>query len=154
MPAGRPRKPTRLKVLEGNRGKRKIKPEPEPALGVPTFAALPEGARAVLDQLVPELDRLGLISKVDGQSLEAACRGYDQGQMADNGIERLRAAIESGAAEQSDYYKLSILMAASKKGWSQWAAFAREFGLTPASRGKLSVSEQTQRDPLDEAMFA
>jgi len=154
MPGGRPRKPTKLKLIEGNRGKRKIKPEPEPALGIPVAHKMPPAAQAVWDGIAPELDRLGLLAKIDGTALEAACRGVAQGRAADDAIEKLQELIRAGTAERNDYYHLSMLMAASKKGWSQWRAFCTEFGLTPASRSKLSVPENRQSDPLDDAMFA
>lgn len=154
MPGGRPRKPTKLKVLEGNRGKRKLNPdaEPQPAAGIPPSAVSGRAAE-IRGSLVPELDRMGLLSQVDGVSLDACCRGAAQAEWADQEAEKTQATISAGKGEQNDFYRLGILNALSKKGWSQWGAFSQRFGLDPASRGKLSVGDSSKRvDPLDAAL--
>lgn len=162
MPAGRPRKPTALKILEGNRGKRKLDPkaEPQPTPGVPRMpAGLPSIAQRIWKQIVPELDRLNLLAIVDSTSLEAAVRGASQGIVADRAVDKAQAKIASGKAEQHDYYQLSILMAASRKAWTQWKSFATEFGLTPAARSRLQFSPggstsvaESRMDPLERAL--
>lgn len=149
MKTGRPRKPTKLKIIEGNRGKRKIKPEPEPTLGIPDAPpSLTKRGADVWERFVPELDRLGLLTKVDGTSLVAACNGAGQGEWADAQMEKLQSA------KRVNTYRIMMLNAVSKKGWQQWRAFCTEFGLTPASRSKLAVPERKQEDPIDEALFA
>jgi len=155
MKTGRPRKPTKLKILEGNRGKRKLSmdTEPQPIIGQPAARELPARAKAIWDEVTPELDRLGLLSVIDGTSLEAACRGAAQSLWADAESEKLQALISSGAGEQNDYYRLGILNAISKKGWMQWGNFSARYGLDPASRSKLSVDPAKQQDPLASAIF-
>ena len=72
---GPPRKPTALKVAEGNPGKRRLnepellmEPEaPEPPIW------LEAGGRVIWDGLVPDLVRLGLLQKVDQIQLANLC---------------------------------------------------------------------------------
>jgi P27 family predicted phage terminase small subunit len=144
---GRPPKPTHLKILEGNRGHRQLDPnaEPQPAKGImEPPAGLPPEALGVWETIVPELDRLGLVTMVDEAAIEAACRGVATARSADLAIDRIMAEInrkvaECGTAPQADLYNLAMLNAVSKKGWQQYKSFATEFGLTPASRTKLVV---------------
>lgn len=144
MPGGRPRKPTRLKVLEGNRGHQKLDPAAEPKM-TPGAPAMPRGLSAssqrMWRQWISDLDRDGLLATVDEGVLESGFRGRDQALAADRAIAKLQRLIGSGKADQQDYYKLSILNAVSKKGHQQFKAMATEFGGTPAARGKLKVEK-------------
>jgi P27 family predicted phage terminase small subunit len=139
---GRPRKPSGLKILEGNRGRRPLQPEPEPIKGAPDMPpGLPEGAAGIWQQLVGELDRLGILTQIDGLVLEGACRGAAEARWADTQRAALQNKIDAGEEEitQQVVYRLAILNALSKKGWQQWKSFGVEMGLTPASRSKLSA---------------
>lgn len=65
--AGRKPKPTALKTLEGNPGKRKInKKEPIPGKGIPTCPEwlLPE-AKLEWERLAAVMDQMGLLTEVD-----------------------------------------------------------------------------------------
>jgi phage terminase small subunit len=59
-------KPTALKVLEGNRGKRKLpKNEPKPYPKVPDMPeGLDERAQETYKTLAPKLEKLGLLTEV------------------------------------------------------------------------------------------
>jgi P27 family predicted phage terminase small subunit len=146
MPTGRPRKPTNLKIIEGNRGRRKLDPasEPQPVVGVPDMPSdMPERSQKLWLTLVPELDRLNLLTLVDSTALEGAVRAYAQAISADILIEKIQQKVSGPDAAHNDFYQLSIMMSASKKAWTQWKSFCTEFGLTPAARGRLSVVNPT-----------
>lgn len=165
---GRPRKPTNVKIHEGNRGRRNLNPdaEPQPALSVP--ARVPSGlstwARTVWTNVVEELDRLSLLTIVDHAAFEAAIRGADQAHGADQRIRLLLEKINRGKGEQEDYYRLSIMNSVSKKGWQQYKAFCTEFGMTPASRTRLATDpmipattssssrSKSKMDPIEAAL--
>lgn len=80
MPAGRPRKPTNLKILEGNAGKRKLDPNVEPQpddmtdLTPPAFL-LPE-AKKVWADLAPKLTKLGLLRDTDWLEFGMLCQSW------------------------------------------------------------------------------
>jgi P27 family predicted phage terminase small subunit len=142
--AGRPRKPTNLKIHEGNRGHRTLKPqkEPQPAPGIgETPGGLSDWGVKLWTSITAELDRLNLLTVVDHGALSSAIVGADQAHAADGTINGLLRKIRSGKAKQEDFYRLSIMNNVSKKGWNQFKAFATEFGLTPASRSRLTVAE-------------
>lgn len=142
--AGRPRKPTKLKVLEGNRGHRRLDPGLEPTM-TPGAPRMPRGLSAssqrMWRQWIADLDRDGLLATVDEGALESGFRGRDQALMADAEVVKLQKLIASGKGEQQDYYKLSIQNAVSKKCWQQFKAMATEFGGSPAARSRLHVQK-------------
>jgi len=157
---GRPPKPTNLKIMEGNRGRRPILPEPQPAKGVKAPPrGLPTVAKRIWKTLAAELDRLNLLTVVDAMALEGVCVAYAHAIAADREIERLQAAIKGAASEKRaekltpeelveeyrevniNYNRLSLQNAVSKKAWQQVKSFCGEFGLTPASRSRLAVGD-------------
>ena len=74
---GRPRKPTKLKILEGNPGRRPLnKSEPEYAPTVAKPSDLTPTASEWWDLVVPQLVRLGLAQSVDQPSLVLLAEDY------------------------------------------------------------------------------
>lgn len=161
---GPARKPTTLKVLEGNRGKQKLHPEPQPVRIAPDPPEhLPAMARQMWHQLAPELDRLGLLTAIDGAALEAACVAYARAVAADA---ILNERGQTQEVKQWDKAKEEYVVIAEKarpevaiadRSWRRFRSFCVEFGLTPASRGKLTAFNPGQMSLLDafeEAVFA
>jgi len=142
MPGGRPRKPTGLKILEGNRGHRTLNPEsePQPAKGILRApSGMTKEAKRIWRSIVPELDRLDLLTVVDATSLRGACMGAATAQAADTEIAAIQKRMAAKKAATDDYQKLAMLNNIAKRGWQQWKSFATEFGLTPASRSRINV---------------
>jgi P27 family predicted phage terminase small subunit len=142
---GRKPKPVALKVLEGNPGKRPLNhDEPKPT---PIAPACPDWlaplARAEWDRVAPELERLGLLTAVDGAVLGAYCQAYARMVQAEEAIERLgfNQFSKDGYAQQRPEVAIAMKSAAMVK------AFAAEFGLTPSSRGRMTLPPQ---DPGDD----
>ena len=75
---GRKPKPTRLKLIEGNPGKRPLnKHEPKPEPKVPTCPAhLCPAAKAEWKRLSRELFVLGIVTALDRAALAAYCQAY------------------------------------------------------------------------------
>jgi P27 family predicted phage terminase small subunit len=73
--AGRPPKPTALKIAAGNPGKRKLAPDAEPKFpaGAPKCPPLSKGAKAVWKRVAPFLESQGLLTHADRDSLAAYC---------------------------------------------------------------------------------
>lgn len=121
--------PTALKKLAGNPGKRPLnRKEPQPVRCVP---ACPDWmpADGVLEwaRVVPELDRLGVLTKVDAGVLEGYCALYSEFVGAVRIGEPLKAAL-----------------------MAQMRVYACEMGLTPAARAKLIVPQGGDDDPAEE----
>jgi P27 family predicted phage terminase small subunit len=87
---GRPPKPTALKVLNGNPGKRplnKFEPKPKPIL--PKCPAwLDPAAKKEWRRVVPELERIGMLTCVDGAALGGYCQSYGRWVAAEQFIQK------------------------------------------------------------------
>jgi phage terminase small subunit len=121
--------PTALKKLAGNPGKRPMNDrEPLPAGRIGACPDwFPADARLEWDRIVPELDRLGVLTSVDAATVEAHCLTYGEIVATVKAGEPLRAAL-----------------------LGQMRAYAAELGLTPAARAKLVVPQGNDDDPADE----
>ena len=76
--AGRKPKPTALKALEGNPGKRKLnKKEPMPGKGMPDCPKwlLPD-AQEEWKRLCEKLNQMGVLTEVDRSAFAAYCQSY------------------------------------------------------------------------------
>lgn len=78
---GRRPKPTALKVLEGNPGKRPLnRREPQPLRSIPTCPAhLSPTAKGEWKRLAGQLHRLGILSQLDRAALAAYCQATAAG---------------------------------------------------------------------------
>ncbi len=71
-------KPAELRLLEGNRGHRPIPPVVKPRLTVDAKPPrwMGRDAKAEWRRIVPELEAVGLLTRVDHALLEAYCATY------------------------------------------------------------------------------
>jgi P27 family predicted phage terminase small subunit len=149
---GRKPKPTRLKFLTGNPGKRPLnedepRPEPDipdcpPELGL---AAQREWAR-----LVGELGKLRVLTHLDRAALAAYCGAYALWAEATEAVGKFGVMVKSptGFPIQSPYLSIANRQA------EIMMRIASEFGFTPASRGRISTPserEPTLFDPVEDA---
>lgn len=156
---GRRPKPTALKVLQGNPGKRPLnKGEPKPtpkAPGCPTWLSL-EG-KAEWRRVVPELDRIGMLTRVDRAALAVYCSEWAkyveaQRKVQEDGLVLLKhERVATGDGGELIIYVMptknpAVLIARDTA--IQVRALAVEFGLTPAARAKIDLPEADAADPL------
>lgn len=137
---GRKPKPTALKLLDGNPGKRPIAPdEPRPIVEAPLCPEhLTAEARTEWDRIVPQLLKLGLLTQVDAVSLAAYCVLYARWCDAERKVTEGGMVVESYGQTLPNPH-LSIANNTLKLLHS----FASEFGLTPASRTKVRAQPTT-----------
>lgn len=86
---GRPNKPTALKTLEGNPGKRPLnenEPKPEPGLPDPP-PSLCDIALAEWNERGPGLARIGVITEVDAAIFAAYCQAFADWTRARRGLQ-------------------------------------------------------------------
>jgi P27 family predicted phage terminase small subunit len=141
MTAGRPPVPFRLKVLRGNPGQRRLRPEPEPPIspecpGPPSYIV--GHAADEWRRLAPELHRLGLLTLADVTVFEGYCIAYARWREAE---ERLVGAelIIPGARKGTQF--ANPLIAAAAQARRDVLRFGAEFGITPASRARVSAAK-------------
>ena len=87
MPGRRP-KPTRLRVIEGNKGKRPLpKNEPQPEPGAKAPRGLSPKAKVAWQSLAPKLDRLGILTEIDALAFATFCETFARYQTAKAALE-------------------------------------------------------------------
>ena len=141
---GRPPKPTALRILQGNPGKRPLpKNEPRPKAGMPERPGwlLPEAKREWA-KLAPQLVAVGVLTVVDRVPFAMFCQEWGRYTRAQKRMDTMEAA---GEGESLAYRR--VIMIASKH-FQQAMTIAGRFGLTASDRSRISVPEQKQGDPF------
>ena len=146
---GRKPKPTAVKRLTGNPGKRKInraEPRPKPDL-LDAPAWLDATAREEWRRVVPELRGLGIFTVLDRTTLASYCLAYSRWRRAEA---RLNSAAEMVSETDSGYEQKSPWTSISKQYADQMKALASELGFSPAARTRLVGESGGSGDPDDE----
>jgi P27 family predicted phage terminase small subunit len=153
---GRRPKPTVLKILAGNPGKRKVsgdEPRPEKAAkGARRCPAwMPPQGKRLWKSLVPELEKLNLLSKIDDATLEGACANYARALQAEALVKKQGLVIVTDKGFTIQHPAVSI----AKNAWASWLRFATEFGLTPSARSRINIkpSAPSERDADEDFLF-
>ena len=142
---GRPRKPTKLKILEGNPGRRPLnKSEPQYAPTVKKPADLTPTASDWWDLVVPQLVRVGLAQAVDVPSLTILAEDYSAWKRAS----AMYVSESPVVARGSTILVSNPLLRAVKDFGAAYRQGAAAFGLTAQSRSILSIPER-DFDELD-----
>lgn len=149
---GRRPKPTRLKALTGNPGKRPLNPaELNPEPNVPECPAeLGPVAHREWDRLAGELGALRILTNLDRAALAAYCGAYALWAEAMEAIQKYGTMIKS----PSGYPTQSPYVAIANRQAEIMMRIASEFGFTPASRSRISTpgpEEPTLFDALDKS---
>lgn len=148
--AGRPPKPTRLKVLSGNPGRRPLNgSEPRHDRGAPKCPGwLGKRAKAAWKQIVPVLDSAGLLTVADGWALACLCQAWAEMEEATRTLD-----TEGRTFQTENGYKVPHpAVAQQRSAWQAIRQYSALFGLDPSSRSKLAVPSQggEESDPFAE----
>ena len=155
MAAPKP-KPTKLKILEGNPGKRPLNlNEPKPlqiALECPDW--LLDEAKKEWKRLAPELERLGLLTIIDKIAFAGLCQSYAKWKAAEefikkNGTTYRIPKMDKSGKVVSVYIAPFPEVAIANQSLRQIKSFASEFGLTPSSRGGIYLPGETLDDEFE-----
>lgn len=142
---GRKPLPTRLKELAGNPGKRPLnRREPKPKTQIPPCpATLSAQARSEWKRITAQLQPLDLVSHLDRAALAAYCNAWARWVEAENELKKSGTVVKSpsGFPIQNPY------LAVSNAAVEQMRKFLVEFGLTPASRSRLTGGTATPTAP-------
>jgi P27 family predicted phage terminase small subunit len=149
--AGRKPKPTALKELQGNPGKRALnKSEPQPAGSPKCPPHLDKAAKAEWRRISDELTRLGLLTMVDRAALAAYCASWSRWVSAEESIRKFGLVIKS---PKSGYPVQNPYVGIGNTALDTMRKFLTEFGMTPASRSRLSVEPLApEADPFEAFM--
>ena len=137
---GRKPKPTAIKQLAGNPGKRPLNDaEAAPALldGIPYAPRhLTKEGQAEWRRIVAELDAAGLVTVIDLGPLEGYCAAYGRWVRAETELKETGLLVRTVNGNVIQNPILSI----ANKALDQMMRAAAEFGMTPSARSRVSVA--------------
>lgn len=135
-------KPTKIKEIEGNPGKRKLnKSEPQPS-GLPsTPTAMTSRAKTVWQRLVKSMPP-GVFTATDSFALAAYCEAVSNHQLATTKI----AKGEHETVGSTGQKKLSHWFAVQSDQARLMATLGAKLGLDPVSRQQINVEGGSQVD--------
>jgi P27 family predicted phage terminase small subunit len=142
---GRKPKPTNLKVIQGNPGKRQLnknEPRPDPALPDPP-EHLNEDAHAEWERVARGLYNMGCLSVVDRGTLAAYCQAYGRWVQAERAIAEMAEKDPKTHGLMIKTAKGNIvqnpLVGTANKAKADMMRYASEFGMTPSARSRLGA---------------
>ena len=137
MPAGRPPKPTALKVIAGNPGGRKLpKGEVKPDIELPLMPShLSAEARVEWQRLAPVLLRLKLLTRLDRAAFASYCQAWARHVEAEQQLAKASAL----AFTHNGFPIVNPWFTISKQSIDQMAKFLSEFGLSPTARARMNA---------------
>lgn len=165
--AGRPRKPTQSKVIQGTfRKDRAPEHEPDPpkieVLPNPP-AIMPRAGKKMWKALGESLRDQGLLTEVDLQTFEICCFNYGLYRAAaeavfcmveysghDGKIHRRRQKLEEYLLGKNSQTMPEYT--AMTKAFQAYKSYMTEFGLSPASRSRIDLAGPAKEDEEVERM--
>lgn len=159
MKPGTKPKPTQLKLVEGNRGKRPLnRKEPRTVTALPTAPAhLTADALEEWNRVAHWLHRIGLLSEVDRAALAAYAQAYGRWVQAERAIAKmaekdqltggLMIKTTNGNAIQNP------LVGTANKAAADMMRYAAEFGMTPSARTRIAAEAPAESDDPAERFF-
>lgn len=143
--------PANVHLLRGNASKKPLASLLDdvvrPDVEVPDAPAHLAGA--ALDEwnrITPYLLQLGLISQIDRAALTGYCDAWGEYVWACERIQALNAADDTGERGRiwdtpSGYKQISVTQQIRNRALDQMKQFLAEFGMTPASRSRVTASD-------------
>lgn len=147
---GPPPKPTALKRLEGTyRKDRAARNEVQVAPGVPARPEwLDAEAKREWDRVVPKLAQLGVLTDLDGSMLADYCATHSIAVKAAKRVQREGLMLKGPFGPVRN-----PLIKVAQEARAQARLLAAEFGLSPASRSRVSAAEKPKEEDKSEAFL-
>lgn len=146
---GRKPRPTAMKELEGNPGKRKLNVnEPKPSRAAPQCPEwLDEEAKKEWDRMVRHLELLGVITEIDMAAFAAYCQAYSRWKEAEEFITKHGTIVKTPSGYWQQVPQVSIAQTYLKL----MHKFCEQFGLTPSARSRIvaGAGSVDEDDPME-----
>ena len=135
MKPGRKPKPTALKLVDGNPGKRPInKREPTPASAIPDCPRqLNAIARTEWKRVTKLLHRNGLIAELDRAALSAYCSSFARYIFFEGKLSK-KPSLAIQHSPKTGYDQVSPMFTIMKSAMKDMKDFAAKFGMSPSDR--------------------
>ena len=145
MPGRKP-KPTKLKVLEGNPGKRPLNnKEPVPDSDLPSSPPhLDDVGRQEWDRVASELKELGILTGIDMAVFAAYCHSYSVWVDATIKIQKSGTIIKA----PSGYPVQNPLVSVARNAQNQMLKALVELGMTPSSRSRITIEPKEKKNAI------
>jgi P27 family predicted phage terminase small subunit len=146
----RPTKPTNLKLVEGNRGKRAIsksEPTPDYLIDLTPPSWLPEKAKQVFNELAPAFRKNGLLTEIDKEYFAQGCVGVVQFRTAVNMlgddlvISTQEIKNKDGVTETKGAH-INPWKIVQSMSFKLTTKVFGDFGASPAARTKILINPQ------------
>jgi len=148
---GRKPKPTAIKLLAGNPGKRALNhAEPKPRVVLPRPPEhLSDEEKAKWKLTVKELYPLGLITTIDKDALAMYCVIFMRWVKAEKMVREKGEIIKTAAGNIIQNPYLSI----ANRALEQLNKLGAEFGMTPSSRSRVKADMADPDQELERMLF-
>ena len=145
---GRKPKPTALKVLEGNPGKRALNlNEPKPKGKSPACPKWLEAeAKKEWRRISKQLEGLGILTEIDMTAFAGYCQAYARWKEAEEFITKHGAIVKT----PSGYWQQVPQVSIAQTYLRIMNRFCEQFGLTPSARSRI-ISDTGSND-IDDPM--
>ena len=144
---GRKPKPTALKELEGNPGKRQLNiNEPKPLAKAPSCPKwLDPEAKKEWRRLSKKMEQIGILTEIDMAAFAGYCQAYARWKAAEEFISKHGAIVKT----PSGYWQQVPQVSIAQQYMKAMQKFAEQFGLTPAARSRI-VADNTKTEYIDD----
>ena len=138
---GRKPKPTALRVLQGNPGKRALNHDEPTFPEIGECPAILDGeARQEWDRITVLFDAARIITAADRAALTLYCQSWSRWNKAENELKKTNLIVKAPSGYPMQNPWLSI----ANKAFEQLKAMAAEFGMTASSRSRVkSIPKKT-----------
>jgi P27 family predicted phage terminase small subunit len=151
MTRGRKSKPTKLKKLEGNPGKRALnEQEPTPDVVIPDCPDHLQGeARKEWNRITQQLYALGILAEIDRAALAMYCAAWADYLFASRMVDEEGEVItsEKGGKYQNPW------VGVKNTAMDRVLRISVEFGMTPSSRSRIKVEGPSEEDKMASFLF-
>jgi P27 family predicted phage terminase small subunit len=144
-------KPTALRRLQGNPGKRAWNhDEPQPPEGMPDCPDHLNGpARVEWDRLAEVLHTMGVVTLVDRAALAAYCQCYGRWVEAEEKLQSTPMLLKTATG----YVQQSPWLSIANKQLELMGRYMTELGLTPAARSRVAAFAEAAVAPVNKIEF-
>ncbi len=143
--------PTRMKVLRGTARREDLKRrEPKPTQKAPKCSDwLPKEAKKKWKELAPEMERLGLLTELDGMAFSMLLLHWYVA------VEASRAMISEGISSEDErgLPRKHPLAQILRDNSAMFRAFCAEFGFSPSTRAGLDLPASEEHNEIMKKYF-
>lgn len=151
--SGRKPKPTAVKVLEGNPGKRSLnRQEPKPEKKAPRCPAwLEDEAKKEWKRMARQMEQLGILTEIDMAAFAGYCQAYARWKEAEEYISEHGTVMKALSGYCQQVPQVSIAQTYLKI----MNRFCEQFGLTPSSRSRIVAEngEDKESDAMELLLY-